>query len=485
MIRLLSDAHATPFRLSKMGIRNTAHCPFCLAEHGHIKHVIWHCPRFSGLREHWPEPLLQRHHWHECSLNAMVCTRDLPENIRNKWHSFQILVSQLLTQWMTLNRDKNQYEPFLPRSVETPARCFGPASLRNHLSQKIFRNVPLLSLKWQRPATSHAMQRWGGTREDFNSLFSFWSMWSVADVPGRVPVSCWSQAFALFVASGGDASPFAACGQYVGMNIYKFRLLSVALLKSQIVPEDSLDDILSPSDNKAKWALNFPADTAFPHTLWFPKGWNLQSSAQQLMVLQSQIQLEENVDAQVIRIRPCDFIDAISKNGLKLEVKDLDASWSVPRLKAKTTIPPWVSQVLHCREHPESPGNTSISCITQKPLSEWVKLDLGQIRSFIAQPGLRFLAARKRYGVLRQSILDFYKDQLLGNSRRSHVVKPDWTMDFRCFCCHKSINFSSDPRNLKSGCSSVKDISEATYREWLSSLDATASALDMIIANFQ
>ena len=117
----------------------------------------------------------------------------------------------------------------------------------------------------------------------------------------------------------------------------------------------------------------------------------------------------------------------------KLGVPYFGASWSVPRLKEKSTIPPWVSQVLHCRDHPGSPFDTSISCITQKPLSEWVKLDLGQIRSFIAQPGLRFLAARKRYGVLRQSILDFYKDQLLGNSRRSHVVKPDWTMDFRCF----------------------------------------------------
>ena len=184
-------------------------------------------------------------------------------------------------------------------------------------------------------------------------------------------------------------------------------------------------------------------------------------------------------------IRPCDFIDAIPKNGLKLEVKDLNASWNVPRFKAKTTIPPWVSQVLHCRDHPDSPGNTSISCITQKPLSEWVKLDLGQIRSFIGQPGLRFIAAKRRYGVLRQSVLDFYNDQILGNSRRSHVVKPDWTMDFRCFCCHKCINFSSDPRNLKSGCSSVKDISEATYREWLSSVDATCSALDVIIAKFQ
>eukprot|EP00439_Symbiodinium_sp_Y106_P001551 s9230_g1.t1 len=162
----------------------------------------------------------------------MVCTRDLPENIRKKWHSFQTLVSQLLTQWMTLNRDKDQYEPFLPRSVLWGRSTKPGRSEGNHLSQKIFRNVPLLSLKWQRPATSHARQRWGGTREDFNSVFSFWSMWSVADVPGRVPVSCWSQAFALFVASGGDASPFAACGQYVGMNIYKFRLLSVALLKS-------------------------------------------------------------------------------------------------------------------------------------------------------------------------------------------------------------------------------------------------------------
>ena len=94
LIRLLSDAHATPFRLSKMGIRNTAHCPWCLAEHGDIKHVIWQCPRFAGLREHWPEPVLQRHNWHECTLNAMVCTRDLPENIRKTWHSFQILVSR-------------------------------------------------------------------------------------------------------------------------------------------------------------------------------------------------------------------------------------------------------------------------------------------------------------------------------------------------------------------------------------------------------
>ena len=121
---------------------------------------------FTGLREHWPEPLLQRHHWHECSLNAMVCTRDLPENVRKKWHSFQVLVCQLLTQWMTLNRDKDQYEPFLPRSVDTPARCFGPASLRNNLSQKTFGNVQMAKT-WH--ITCHAKVGWNSGR--FQSPF--------------------------------------------------------------------------------------------------------------------------------------------------------------------------------------------------------------------------------------------------------------------------------------------------------------------------
>ena len=84
------------------------------------------------------------------------------------------------------------------------------------------------------------------------------------------------------------------------------------------------------------------------------------------------------------------------------------------------SIPAWVSQVLHCRDHPDSPGNTSISCITQKPLSEWVTLDLGQIRSFIGQPGLRFIAAKRRYGVLRQSVLDMIRFWVI-------LVVPMWS----------------------------------------------------------
>ena len=47
---------------------------------------------------------------------------------------------------MTLNRNKDQYVPFLPRSADTPARCFGPACLRNNLSQKVFKNVPCFLL---------------------------------------------------------------------------------------------------------------------------------------------------------------------------------------------------------------------------------------------------------------------------------------------------------------------------------------------------
>ena len=44
LIRLMSDAHATPHRPYKMGVIATPHCPYCLCGDADITHIVWDCP---------------------------------------------------------------------------------------------------------------------------------------------------------------------------------------------------------------------------------------------------------------------------------------------------------------------------------------------------------------------------------------------------------------------------------------------------------
>ena len=45
LVRLLTDAHATPHRAYKMNLQPTGHCPYCLHEVGDLEHILAH-----GLR---------------------------------------------------------------------------------------------------------------------------------------------------------------------------------------------------------------------------------------------------------------------------------------------------------------------------------------------------------------------------------------------------------------------------------------------------
>ena len=75
---MLTDAHATPYRLCQMSIKATPHCQY---EEGIIKHIIWECPRFAELRRSWPQDLIDRHGWPECSESALICSSLLPDGI--------------------------------------------------------------------------------------------------------------------------------------------------------------------------------------------------------------------------------------------------------------------------------------------------------------------------------------------------------------------------------------------------------------------
>ena len=76
-IRLLSDAHATPHRLHKMGVIATPHCPYCLCGDADITHIVWDCPRFQAMRHDWPQEMMHRAGWQTCCSHSMICTKTI------------------------------------------------------------------------------------------------------------------------------------------------------------------------------------------------------------------------------------------------------------------------------------------------------------------------------------------------------------------------------------------------------------------------
>ena len=124
LIRLLSDAHATPHRLHKMGIIATPRCPSCLSNNADISHVVWQCPRFQVLRQDWPANMLLRDAWSPCSSNSMICTTDLAPSEKLRWPEYQQHIAKLLFQWMELRRNRDLYEPFAVKQAPSMLRLF-------------------------------------------------------------------------------------------------------------------------------------------------------------------------------------------------------------------------------------------------------------------------------------------------------------------------------------------------------------------------
>ena len=191
LIRLLSDAHATPYRLHKMNIKQTPHCQFCLHEEGTIEHSTWNCPRFANLRLQWPSELLNRDHWPECSSHAMICTDHLPAATRESWPQLQLHVAQLLWQWMEQCRNPELYEQFSQKpQLQTSSESSQDGNVFRSKNQQtsLTRTVHALPLKWNPPSTRTSWNKWGSTARDFALLFSFWSKWTTQPAEAATPV---------------------------------------------------------------------------------------------------------------------------------------------------------------------------------------------------------------------------------------------------------------------------------------------------------
>ena len=484
LYRLFSNAHATPYRLFKMGIFATPHCKFCFHEKADEHHIIWDCPRFSPLRQQWPDELMQHQNWPACATTAMVYTLDMDPQLKSKWHSFQRLVAELLFQWMEINRNSDLYDSLPQTNSSEPAP---PVPLQQNdfprLKQKSFTaNCHLLPLSWKPPSNRTALNRWGATMQDFNLMFSFWSRATICECEASVAVRTWTQALAIFIQVGGACAPFLATCQNVGMAAYKFRVLSSYVIKGQCDDEQIHAVFDAPASN-IKWLNFLPAELQFPDGMWFSCAWDLAAVACKIHDLFTTIRINTACSAQAIRIPTPSFIDAIAKMKPFLHSTELSSKWTVPKFANKRSPPGWITLIYDLRRAP-SEQQQVVSCISCLPLENWGQLNAEQIRALLpGRPGpkKRFKAALGRFSKFRAALEYAHQMQLLGNTQRPHVIQPTWNANEQCYFCCKLLQFSVEPRTLMRTCPRATDLADSTYREWHNSFVAIEASLQRIL----
>ena len=479
LVRLLTDAHNTPYRVYQMHKSHSPHCYHCLHEKGDIQHLLWSCPRFQDMRADWPVALQQREQWSPCALNFMIYSAEMPASLKGQWPHLQLLVTQLINRWMEFSRNKDLVSRFAPN--DSPSLMVGnPQDAPTTCRQTALKQVCPLDLKWNKPNTRSKMQGWGGDDAEFNLVFTFWAKWTTTQHPHSEPIQCWLQAFLLFLRIGGHKANFVQQADFIGRALYKFRTLSMKLLKLCWMHSEQLQEFLDFQPQPYKWIDNFPFDLTFPSNLFFVPAWDLQGTCRNLSLLQAQTVIEQGVNCQIIRIPPQAFLDAVSGKSCQLQDKDLSAEWPTFRINGKFAQPTWLTQVSDCKLLPIQ--FQEITCISQLPLSTWCNMDPVDIRCKLRGITKRFIAAKRRYECFKKHFLRVMELAHLNDARLPHILSSEWTMDFRCHFCKRQIFFCKAPDMLQYFCFKAVLLDADTVAAWVQRFDDTIDSISSILA---
>ena len=484
LIRTLSDAHATPYRLFQIGIKATPHCPYCLHEKGCIQHIMWDCPRFAEIRRSWPQELIDRNQWPECSKSALICSYLLSESTRSKWHQLQLLVAQLLFQWMEMNRNPENYQQFVPEEIaqNQVGRDVLPQLSRQSDELCSARALPL---QWNPPGTRTAWNRWGSSIKDFALIFSFWTKWTDQRCANAVRIRTWTQALALFVQYGGIDADFLGQCQFIGMAAYKLRILTAFLFQTQQQNQE-LQSMTFSNDAQTKWLEAFPNETAFPDGLFFIPKWDLLDASNNIQRIRLEARMASNVNSQVLRVSTAAFCEAVGMKAKILMSSPLSENWPIPRFSRKGGPIPWIQQVRLIKDDIKNNRVTEqIQCITQIALERWTAMSSDEIRSALpTKPGpiKRFRAAKNRITKFKEVLERFKQNMILENDFHTHVLEPIWAPTETCACCKKILKFSVEPRNITRRCPNTIHFPVQMLDNWSLKYDSMLRDIDSILS---
>ena len=188
--------------------------------------------------------MLAREHWPACATHALICTTSLPPHVQAAWPNIQMQAAQLLSAWMSMRRDPQLYSQFSERPMpHDPPPANGQGCHVPKTQQLlVLHNAEAIDLQWKRHMQTSQLSAWGGSPQEFNLLFSSWAKWTRDEHPQATPVTSWMQAFAIFLSVGGFQAPFISSCAYIGMTIFKFRILSRNLFKFCATSDNQIDD---------------------------------------------------------------------------------------------------------------------------------------------------------------------------------------------------------------------------------------------------
>ena len=228
--------------------------------------------------------MLDRTHWPNCASHALICCKNLPPHVQAECPSVQTQAAQLLSAWMAMCRDPQLYSPFAEGPVASDP--LPNESQWVHVSNTqqllVLHDARAIDIQWNRPMQTSQLTAWGGSPQEFNILFSFWTKWTRDAHPQATPITSWMQAFIIFLSVGGFKVPIISNSAYIGMAIFKFRILSRSLLKMCATSGNQFDDFFPDHETYTRWLPNFPKDADFPMGIFFMPKWNLTDTVVRL-----------------------------------------------------------------------------------------------------------------------------------------------------------------------------------------------------------
>ena len=230
LMRLLSNAHATPHGLRKQDIVSTPACN-CGCEDADVIHIAF-CPGFQFIRDEWSPLTLAWPSWPACAQHCLGATTTLPAHLRSVFET-----------WMAFPRNGNLIQNVTADShaIEIQREAEARASRRNPSHEAVERYASFvqpsvafparsnwIDLEWMPPNSTWALHKWGASQRDYNILFSFWTKWSPQTFHGAVRCHNCTIAFLIFMQKGGNLASFVHRCPNLGTVIGKFRNLSIA-----------------------------------------------------------------------------------------------------------------------------------------------------------------------------------------------------------------------------------------------------------------
>ena len=272
LMRLLTNAPATPHRLFRQNIVSTPACRYCSCADADVDHIANECPRFNFLRDERPDLFKERASCPPCSRSCLVATSDLPPLTLNSWGTVQKCVAELFETWMAFQRNP---EAGIAVTVDSHAVdvkqqaeiLAGIADLSQ--PQCVVAPQNRIPLQWKPPSNLSTMHHWGATKQDYSALFSFWKNWTTVPFPGKVCFSSWMQVFLAFLQMGGKLSPFCNRCPNVGAALWKFRTLSISLLQQAWDGDVDFQDLALDPGHEIFWCNKMPPSRFFSDSWGF------------------------------------------------------------------------------------------------------------------------------------------------------------------------------------------------------------------------